>query len=64
MDESDVGLGDLALGEHLAELAVGAVVFGDEDQAAGLLVEAMDDAGAEIASDVGEFVEVEEQSVD
>ena len=64
VEEGEVGLGDLALGEHLAEFAVGAVVFGDEDEAAGLLVEAMDDAGAEVAADVGEFVEVEEERVD
>ena len=64
VEEGDVGLGDLAAGEHLAELAVGAVVFGDEDEAAGLLVEAMDDAGAEVAADVGELVEVEEEGVD
>jgi hypothetical protein len=64
VDEGQVGLRNLALGEHLAELAVGAVVFGDEDEAAGLLVEAMDDAGAEVAADVGEFMEVEEEGVD
>src|SRR6266566_4500636 len=64
VEEGEVGLGDLALGEHLAKLAVGAVVFGDEDEAAGLLVEAMDDAGAEIAADVGELGEVEEEGVD
>ncbi len=64
VDEGEVGLGDLAAGEHLAELAVGAVVFGDEDDAAGLLVEAMDDAGAEVAADFGELVEVVEQRVD
>ena len=64
MEEGEVGLGDLALGEHLAEFAVSAVVFGDEDEAAGLFVEAVDDAGAEVAADVGEFVEVEEESVD
>ena len=43
---------------------MGAVVFGDEDEAAGVFVEAMDDAGAEIAADVGEFGEVEEERVD
>jgi hypothetical protein len=43
---------------------VGAVVFGDDDEAAGLFVEAMDDAGAEVAAYVGEFVEVEEEGVD
>jgi hypothetical protein len=53
VEEGEVGLGDLALGEHFAKLAVGAVVFGDEDEAAGLLIEAMDDAGAEVAAYVG-----------
>ena len=53
VDEGDVGFGDLAGGEHVAELAMGAVVFGDEDETAGLLVEAVDDAGAEIAADLG-----------
>jgi hypothetical protein len=64
VEKGDVGLRDLTLGEHLAELAVGRVVFGDEDKAAGLLVEAMDDAGAQVASDVGEFGEVKEEGVD
>ena len=58
VEEGDVGLGDLAAGEHLAEFAVGAVVFGDEDEAAGELVEAVDDAGAQVAADVGELGEV------
>src|SRR5579871_6372585 len=58
VDESDVGLFDVALGEHVAKLAVGGVVFGDEDDAAGLLVEAVDDAGAKVAADAGEIVEV------
>ncbi len=64
VDEGEVGFGDLAAGEHVAELAVGAVVLGDEDDAAGLLVEAVDDAGAEVAADVGEMVEVVEEGVD
>ena len=51
MDEGDVGFAHAAVGEHFAELAVGGVVFGDEDDAAGLLVEAMDDAGAQVAVD-------------
>ena len=64
VEESDVGLGDLAAGEHVAEFAVGAVVFGDEDEAAGELVKAVYDAGAQVASNVGEFGEVEEECVD
>jgi len=43
---------------------VSAVVFGDEDETAGLFVEAMDDSGPEVAADVGEFVEVKQQRVD
>ncbi len=64
VDESEVGFVDLAGGEHLAELSVGAVVFGNEDEAAGLLVEAVDDAGAEVAADFGELGEVVEEGVD
>jgi len=59
VEESDVGFGDLAAGEHFAEFAVGAVVFGDEDEAAGEFVEAMDDSGAEVATNVGKLCEVE-----
>jgi hypothetical protein len=62
--EREVGFGYVALRKHFAELAVSAVVFGDEDEAAGLFVEAMDDPGAEVATYVGEFVEVEEERVD
>jgi hypothetical protein len=59
VEERQVSLRHLAAGEHLAEFAVGAVVFGNEDEATGELVEAMDDAWAEIATDVGELGEVE-----
>src|SRR5579871_1060649 len=54
----------MTLGEHVAKLAVGAVVFGDKNNAAGLLIEAVDDAGAEVAADAGELVEVVEKGVD
>jgi hypothetical protein len=43
---------------------VGAVVLGDDDDATGLLVETVDDAGAEFAADLRELVEVTEESVD
>jgi hypothetical protein len=59
MEEGEVGLCDLASGEHLAEFAMGAVIFGDDDEAAGLLVEAMDDAGAEVAACGRELFEME-----
>jgi hypothetical protein len=64
VEKCEVGFGNLALREHFAELAVGTVVFGDEDEAAGLFVEAMDDAGTKITAHVREFVEVEEERVD
>jgi len=64
VDEGDIGLFELAGGEHLAELAMRAVVFGNEDDSAGLFVEAVDDARAEFAADLRELVEVMEESVD
>src|SRR6266702_3266429 len=51
VDERDVDLCDAAHGEHLAELAVGDVVLGDNDGAAGLLVEAMNDSWPQLAAD-------------
>ncbi len=64
MHQSDIGLFQLAIGEHLTELAMSAVVFGDDDDSAGLLVEAMHDSRAKISADVGEFVEVMQQGID
>ena len=43
---------------------MGAVVFSDEDYAAGLLVEAVDDAGSEVAAEVGELGKVEKEGID
>ncbi len=40
------------------------VGFGDQEDAAGEAVEAVDDAGAEVAADAGERVEAVEQGVD
>jgi hypothetical protein len=50
VEKREVSLGDQAAGEEIAEFAVGAVVLGDQDKAAGLLIEAVDDAGSEIAA--------------
>jgi hypothetical protein len=50
VDKCDVSLVHLAAREHLAEFEVSGVVAGNDDEAAGLLVEAVDDAGAERAS--------------
>ena len=63
--QREVALAQAALAEHLAELAVREIVLGDDDEAAGLLVQPVDDAGAQIAAYLREpFAEVEEQSVD
>ena len=43
---------------------MGVVVLGDEHHAARVLVEAMDDAGAELAADAAQVVHVKEQRVD
>jgi hypothetical protein len=64
VEKGEVGFCDLALREHLAKLAMGAVVFSNEDEAARLFVKAMDDARTEIAAGGGEFVEVEEERID
>ena len=64
LDEGEVGFGDLAGGELAGEGAVGGVGAGDEEDAAGAFVEAVDDAGAEIAAEGGELGEVVEEGVD
>jgi hypothetical protein len=45
-DQSDVRLFHLTIAEGFAEFRVGEIVFRDENDAGGLFVEAMDDAGA------------------
>ena len=63
--EGEVGLVDLAGGEHLAQPAVREVVLGDDDGARSLLVQAVDDAGAEVAANLGQAAgHVEEERVD
>ena len=64
VNESDVLLLDLPGGELLAELAVGGIVLGDYQQATGAFVEAVDDAGAKLATDRREAVEMVQQSID
>ena len=64
MHECDVGLADLTRGKEFGERGVGGVVFGDDDEAAGVLVEAMNDAGAKVAAGCGKRFETEEQRVD
>ncbi len=64
MHQCEVGLPDAAGGEHLAELAVNLVVLGDDDGAAGLLIQAMNDAGAQLAAGGGELLHVVQQRVD
>ena len=50
LDQRNVGLLHLPAGKHFAQGGVGAVVLGYNDQAAGVLVEAMHDAGAQVAA--------------
>src|SRR5262252_205238 len=47
MNQSNVGLPHFAPGKLAGETAVGLIIFGDDDQAAGVFVETMDNAGAE-----------------
>ena len=63
-DEGDVGFVDGALAEGFAEPGVGGVVFGDEDDAGGFLVEAMNDAGAKGVAGLRERLAAAEEGVD
>ena len=63
MHQRYVALLHLARGKLLPQVAVGDVVAGDEDQPAGLLVEAMHDAGARLAADLRKLGEAVQQRV-
>ena len=63
-DEGDVGFFDFATAKGFAEFGMGEVVFGDEDDAGGFLVEAMDDAGAEDVATLRERLAAAEERVD
>ena len=62
--QGEVNLFHFPVAELGLEAAVGFVVFGDEDDAAGEAVEAVDNAGAEIAAEGGKGFEVMEEGVD
>src|SRR5690242_12940674 len=64
VNEGDVGLADLAGREKLSELCMGGVVFGDDDEAACLLVETMDDARTKFTAGRGKRVEAEQERID
>lgn len=53
-DEGEVGFVERAVFELGGEGVVGGVVFGDDEDAAGFAVEAVDDAGTQDAADAGE----------
>src|SRR6266568_3668352 len=50
LHKGDIGLANLARRKKFTESGVRGVVFGDDDEAAGVFVEAVYDPGAEIAS--------------
>ena len=62
--QCDVGLADLTRGKEIGERGVGGVVLGNDDEAAGVLVEAVDDAGAKVAAGCRKCFESKEQRVD
>lgn len=45
-DQGEVGFFDLAVAKHVGEKSVGLIGFGDDDEAGGVFIEAMDDARA------------------
>src|SRR5207248_4700293 len=56
--ERDVGLLYMAAGELFRQLAMGFIVLRDQDQSARGLIEPVNDAGTEFASDGGELAEM------
>ena len=55
LGDGEVEFGSLAFGELCGEGLLGAIGFGGDDAAGGVLVEAVDDAGALDAADAGEL---------
>jgi hypothetical protein len=64
VDECDVSLLDFAGGELRGQLAMGGVVLGDNDEAAGFFVETVYDAGTKFAADLGEGAEAVKKGID
>lgn len=64
LDQRQVNFFDFAGGELRGEIPVRGVVLGDQEDAAGEAVEAVDNAGAQIAAELGEGVEAMEEGVD
>ena len=62
--EGDVGFLDLALAEAFAESGVSGVIFGDEDDAGGVFVEAMHDAGAKSVATLRQSLTPTKEGVD
>ena len=64
LDEGDIGFLDAAFAKRLREEAVGEIVFRDEENARGFLVNAMNDAGAEGVATLRKGLAAAEQGVD
>jgi hypothetical protein len=64
LHQGDVDFLDLALAEGFAELGVRGVVFGDQDDAGSIFVEAMHDAGAKSVAALRECLAAAKQGVD
>src|SRR5205085_11168627 len=60
----EVELGEIARAEGIAEPCVGEIMLGHDHAAAGFPVEAMNDAGAEFATDAAEVFAMEKERVD
>ncbi len=64
LDQREIALAHLAAGEHRGEPGMGRIVLGDEDEAAGLLVQAMHDSRDGADRRRGKLAHVVEQGVD
>ena len=64
MHQPEITLADLAARKLLAQFAMHHVVLGHDEQAAGVLVEPVDDSRTQIAARLGQFGEAIEQRID
>ena len=63
VDEGDVGFVNLAIGKHFRKPAMRGIVFGNDDQAARLLIESMHDPWPQRTTCAGEGCHVMEQGI-
>ncbi len=64
MHQRNVSFLDLSFGKLLRQLAVGYVILGNNDEAAGLLVQPVNDAGPQFAANSRQTAKAMQQGID